>query len=670
MRMTSKIWLFTAVIGLGLQVPLPLRAQDKIPVKFGKVTPDDFKMTATALDTGAEVIVVADFGSSSFQGDGNGGIDLTYQRFKRIRMLKRSGFDAATITIPLYVSKSEPEILSRLKASTYVLEDGKVVETKLDSKSIFIEKLTKNLVLEKFTFPALKEGAILEYSYRLSSNDLFFLRPWEFQGRYPCLWSEYQIEMPDFLKYATLVTGPLPFKINSAKNGDQAFHISSGVGGIFSDNVVTHRWVMTDVPAMKEEPFTTTIDNYTSKIQFQLSGIQIPGGRYHNLMGNWFQLADELLQDDYFGAELVKGNGWMDDDMNTIVKGAATNLEKAQRIFAYVRDNFTCSSHSHVYLSNPLKTTYKNKNGNESDINLLLTAMLIHAGLPADPIILSTRDNGFADPLYPLLTQYNYVISQVLIDSVLYRLDASEPWAGFGRLPEGCYNGSARVINKDKPYVISLSADSLVEGSVTLAIVTNDEKGGMNVRLRNTPGYQEAERVRQDVKEHGQQAYLKKIQAGYAGDASISDLEIDSLQRPDDPLGLVYDLHLATDSSSDLYYFNPMLAAALKENPFKAAVRTYPVEMPCGMDETYTMIMDIPSGYVVDEVPKSAKVSLNTDEGFFEYFVVKDANQVQMRSRIKLKKANFAPDDYSTLRDFFAFIVKKEGEQIVFKKKK
>jgi len=35
-----------------------------------------------------------------------------------------------------------------------------------------------------------------------------------------------------------------------------------------------------------------------------------------------------------------------------------------------------------------------------------------------------------------------------------------------------------------------------------------------------------------------------------------------------------------------------------------------------------------------------------------------------------LKKANFVPEDYDTLRDFFAYIVKKQSEQIVFKKKK
>jgi hypothetical protein len=87
-------------------------------------------------------------------------------------------------------------------------------------------------------------------------------------------------------------------------------------------------------------------------------------------------------------------------------------------------------------------------------------------------------------------------------------------------------------------------------------------------------------------------------------------------------------------------------------------------------DEVYTLTMEIPKGYVVDELPKSAKVLLNTDEGFFEYLIVKDESQIQFRSRIKLVKANYGPEDYATLRDFFAYIVKKQSEQIVFKKKK
>jgi hypothetical protein len=87
------------------------------------------------------------------------------------------------------------------------------------------------------------------------------------------------------------------------------------------------------------------------------------------------------------------------------------------------------------------------------------------------------------------------------------------------------------------------------------------------------------------------------------------------------------------------------------------------------MDETYVLNMEIPKGYTVEEVPKSVKVAFNEDEGFFEYLIQKSDESVMLRTRVKLNKANFAPEDYESLRAFFAFVVKKQGEQIVLKKK-
>jgi hypothetical protein len=80
--------------------------------------------------------------------------------------------------------------------------------------------------------------------------------------------------------------------------------------------------------------------------------------------------------------------------------------------------------------------------------------------------------------------------------------------------------------------------------------------------------------------------------------------------------------------------------------------------------------MEIPNGYTVEELPKSARVALNETQGFFEYLIQKGETGIQMRSHIRLNKANFTPDEYNVLRDFFAYVVKKQSEQIVFKKKK
>jgi hypothetical protein len=200
--------------------------------------------------------------------------------------------------------------------------------------------------------------------------------------------------------------------------------------------------------------------------------------------------------------------------------------------------------------------------------------------------------------------------------------------------------------------------------------VSNDDKGGLAARFEFSPGCSEASEMRQNVKENGEAAFVKKLQTAYTGDAKIVNLTIDSLQQPDQPLDLSYDLKLPIDKAAGIFYLNPMLGEGYSENPFKSAERAYPVEMPYTTDRIYILSMDIPDGYVVDEMPKPVRVSLNENDGFFEYVISKDDQQIQLRSRVKLLKANYKPEDYASLRNFFALIVEKESEQIVFKKKK
>ena len=652
------------------------RAQDKLPVKFGKVTPQDFNVTAPGADSATDAIVIADYGISTFEGNNQGRFDIIFKHSCRIKILKRTGFDAATIEIPLYVLGTQMEKLSGLRASTYNLENGQVVETKLDDKSVFADRLSRNWMQKKFTFPALKEGSIIEYTFTQSSPFVFNLQPWEFQREYPTLWSEYQVDMPHFYRYVTIGHGYVPFNINSTEDRMATFHVTLPGGADkderddFQDDVVTHRWVMKNVPALKQEPYTTSTINYLSRLEFQLATIQYPNSFPKDIMGTWVGLSEDLLKDEDFGADLDRNNGWLDDDLRTITAGSKTQREKAQLIYAFVRDKFTCTSHSSLYVSDPLKTVFKNRHGNEAELNLLLTAMLHHEKIEADPVILSTRSHGFANEVYPLMSRFNYVISRVTIDSSWYYLDASESWLGFGRLPERCYNGYARVINKEMPTSVSLDADAMRESKVTLAIISKGEKGGLTGHLQTTPGFNEACVVREKLKSSSQDDYFKTVKAAYTGEYAVSGFELDSLKRPDDPLGIGYDIQINPDPGSDIFYFNPMLGEGYKENPFKSAERRYPVEMPFAMDQTYTMTMDIPDGYVVDELPKQTKVLFNDDEGLFEYLLVKSGDNIQFRSRIKLNKANFKPEDYASLRDFFGFIVKKQSEQIVFKKKK
>src|SRR5690606_13024233 len=70
----------------------------------------------------------------------------------------------------------------------------------------------------------------------------------------------------------------------------------------------------------------------------------------------------------------------------------------------------------------------------------------------ADPMILSTRDNGLPTDLFPVLSEFNYVVAKVDIGDKSYLLDATEDFLPFGALPERCLNGRGRVVNKSGSY--------------------------------------------------------------------------------------------------------------------------------------------------------------------------------------------------------------------------
>ncbi|HEX3933604.1 MAG TPA: hypothetical protein VHW43_02925, partial [Puia sp.] len=285
----------------------------------------------------------------------------------------------------------------------------------------------------------------------------------------------------------------------------------------------------------------------------------------------------------------------------------------------------------------------------------------------ADPVLLSTRDHGFNMASYPILDKLNYVIVRVKIDDKVYYLDATRRQLGFGTLASNCYNGHARIISNKDSGSVYFWADSLKESKVTMVLMAGTDKG-LAGSWQSTLGKQESYEVRRRVAEHGTEEFFKAIRTSWGDDAEISEGGIDSVDRLEDPVKVHYEFLLKEPPNSSVLYFYPIMGDDWRENPFSAAERKYPVEMNYTIDRTYVFSLMIPDGYVVDELPKSTKVAFNGDQGYFEYLIVNQGGQIQLRCRVKLNKAWFAPEDYGGLRDFFAYIVKKENEQIVLKK--
>ena len=351
--------------------------------------------------------------------------------------------------------------------------------------------------------------------------------------------------------------------------------------------------------------------NHVSRSEFQLSSIGDPFP-FRQVMSTWSKVTKELLEDEDFGAQLKKDNGWLNEVMPLAVNGATTLLNKSKQIYAWVRDNFTCTNYNSKYLDQPLKNILKSRNGNVAEINLLLIALLRKAGVQADPVMLSTRSHGYSHAIYPLMDRMNYIVCRIETDGIAYFLDASEPGMGFGKLGYKCYNGHARIINSEAT-ALELDAGSLKEIKNTKVFIINDEKGNSIGSVQQTPGYFESFRLRNIIKEKVKEQFFTDIKKKFGEDISMSKSQIDSLEKFDEPLHITVDIDLKANTE-DILYFNPMLGEGLKENPFKSAQRLYPVEMPYAIDETYNLQMEVPKGYAVDELPKGAMVKFDDEE--------------------------------------------------------
>ena len=675
---------------------LSTAAQQTDAIKFGKITKEDFDVKSSLLDSNVNAIVLSDIGSSEFVENSFSWFNLVFKRHKRIKIINNNGFDAADISILLYTNGQNTERIKTLKAATYNIENGEVVVTALENKSsVFEEKMNKNIIQKKFTFPNVSPGSIIEYTYTIESEFFTNLQSWEFQGAYPCVYSEYNVKIPDFFRYVFLMQGYLPYDTDLSSDYSGRFQVrrfnnagesvrdqfasgnwsagpqSSGNQPIALNTIIhDKKWAIKNIPAIKEDIFTTTIENHTAKVEFQLAEIRFPQQPPNKILSDWKTIVKNLNEDEEFGGTYTKSNNWLEDELKLMLKGTQDKYEQAEIIFRYVRDNFSCTNKSGRYMSQgtTLKDIFKNKKGSVSELNLLLLSMLRKQNIECNPVLISLRNRGLVHPIYPLMNRFNYLVAEVNIDNSRFYLDATNKKMGFRQLPISCYNGIGWAILDEDVRQVNLSSDSIMEYKSTSIFIFNNDQNKCSGIMKSDLGTYESHRRRESQDGNAKEAFAKEFSKNIVGPFQIEKVEYDSLSNYDQPMKIQVDFNFSPEE--DIIYINPLMGQEMKSNPFSASKRIYPIEIPYLTKEIISVDIEIPKGYEVEEIPKSVRFFLNENEGVFEYLSVKKPDRIQLRCTLQLKKSVFPQDDYDSLREFFAFAIQKQGEQIVLKKTK
>lgn len=655
----------------------------KPPIKFGNVSEEEVARKVYAKDSSAAALVIADYGNSKLEyNQTDGGFVINFERVKRIKIFKKEGYEFATHNIQLYHQNTLEEKVSSLKGITYNWENGKMVETKMKNDAVFREKVDDNIDNVRFTLPNVKEGSVIEFSYQTTSEFLFNFQDWEFQASIPTQWSEYRVHIPEYYKYDQYMQGYVPATINETKQEPKSITISSkerlsdGTIGYRSsvsydkiDYQETYsRWVTQDVPAFKEEPFMNNYRDYISKINFELVSTQFPNSPIKYYRGTWEALNTEFLNTESFGGVLGGSNVVLNNIVEEITAGTTDAVEKAAKIYDYVKQNVEWDGNYRKFTSDNFKRTLDSKKGNSADINLLVAAMLRKANIVADPVLISTRNHGAVREQFPISSQFNYVITCARIGEKNILLDATDRTLPINLLPERCLNGRGYVISKERQGWMDIATPvrSRTVSTFDMAIEPSGEMTGQ-VTISHD-GYR-AQKMRIAYSTKGNDEYVNEVAA--ARQWQINKTTIENLKNLGQLVKETHDVKVSefAQVAGNIIYLSPMLLGKIAQNPFKLENRVYPVDFGSSFEETHTGRYTLPVGYEVDELPKSRAMALPNGAGRYNFNVSLVGDKIQITSQLIISKPLFSQTEYQNLREFYSQVVSKQAEQIVIKKK-
>jgi len=645
--------------------------------ELGNVTKAELEEKSHPLEPGAEAAILYEVGKTWMDFNENDGFSLITEVDVRIKIYSTEGYDWANKSIPFYIGNNPKERVEFSRAVTYNLVDGKIEKTKLKSDGEFLTSLNKFWSERKIAMPNVKEGSIVEFRYAIKSPYLSTFPTWNFQNSIPVNYSKYITRIPEFYVYNPNMRGYFNprrdvakvlknYQFTSKIRNDGLVSSTSFEQGKIEYNEIITTYICEKLPAMKEENYVNNIKNYTASIEHELAMTKFPNSAQKNLSLSWDDVVKNIYDSADFGDELKK-TGYFESDLNELLAGANSQSERVAVVFNYVKNKMNWNNMVGYSCDSGVKQAYKTKTGNVAEINLMLTAMLRHAGLKANPVLVSTRANGIS--IFPNRTAFNYVIAAIEIDNDVILLDATDQYSIPNILPVRVLNWNGRLIRSNGTSAsVDLEPKSNSKDIVNI-LASIDTQGKVTGKIREQHFDYKAFVHRASYNNLAKDNYLEKLEKEYSG-IEIGDYE--SLNNKDLTKPIVENYSFQHNSISELIgdkiYFSPMLHFTEKENPFKEDKREYPVDFVFPQQFKYTFTITIPDNYVIESIPTPISIQMQENISSFKYNIVNAGKQVQVNVSLDINYSSIPADYYETLKNFYKTMIEKQNEKVVLRK--
>lgn len=617
------------------------------PPKFNDA---DLSKQKSTLDENAPAEIL--YRSLHFSIDNTTG-NLIKNTFYRVKIYdKDKAEDWLNVEIPLYQSGSDRETLSKVKAFTYNLENGAAVATKVDKSSNYKSKESKNISISKFAFPNVKNGSVIEYEYEVVSPFLFIIPEILIETDSPSLYTEYVFDSPSNIAYNLNYTGSL---LPKYKEVDERT--------LYGANYRTYRFAYENLKGFKTEKFVNNDRNYRTKIGAELHSTNFRELKMYS--SSWEQIKDRLYEREDFGGELKKTR-LAKDNMPANIAGISNELDKANAIFNYVKNTFTWNKDRGLYVEDGIKKMLETKTGNAAEINLFLVMLLREAGIKADPLAISTISNGLINLASPNVSNMNFVIAAIQTKDGFHLYDATVKQSSVDQLPPRDWNQFGILLSKEKVQQLTMSNAKTSFTYLTATAKINDD-GSISGKYsdRDTGTYA---MFAKEYYDDNAEKYKKQYKENFSID--FTDIDSKVTENGDFESTMKFSSENLIDKVGKKIIINPMLFLNKNSNEFdQTEERKYMIDFTTPFTRVKKIVLEIPEGYTIEEMPKNKKIVTEDKEIEYSYFAEKKGNMLEVVSTTKVLSPNYPKEYYPAFKQIWGVASKHENQVISLVKK-
>ncbi|MGG1923327.1 transglutaminase-like domain-containing protein [Chryseobacterium sp. NRRL B-14798] len=617
------------------------------PPKFNDA---DLSKTKSLLDENAPAEIL--YKSAYFMIDNNTG-NLHKKYFYRVKIYdKDKAEDWLNLEIPIYNIGSNRESLGKFKAFTYNLENGNSVPVKVEKSSQYKSKENKYVTLTKFAFPGVKNGSILEYQYEIVSPFRFMIPEVLIESDTPSLNTEYVFDTPINMSYNVNYTGGITPKYREMEERY-----------LYGAQYRTYRFAYENLKGFKTEKFVRNDRNFRTKISAELNSTNF--GELKLYSSSWDQIGKRLYESEDFGGEL-KRTKLAKENMPAGISEMKTDLEKANAIFSYVQKTFTWNKDKGIYTEDGIRKLLETKVGNAAEISLFLVMMLREAGLKADPLVISTVENGLINLVSPNISNMNFVLAAISIDNQLHIYDATSKQSSLDEIPLKNWNQYGILVTKDKTLLIQMANVKSSNTFLTVNGKINDD-GSISGTYsdRDTGAY--AMYVKDSYDDNAEK-YKKQYKENFSMD--FTDIDSKVLENGDFESSMKFSSPNLIDRVGKKMIINPMLFLNKSSNEFdQTEVRQYPIDFGSPITKVKKVTLEIPEGYVIEEMPKEKKIVTEDKEIEYTYSIVQKGNKLEVTTTTKINSSDYPKEYYPAFKQIWGVASKFENQVISLVKK-